>query len=212
MKKNKTLRIAVVIMVAALCATCILSGTTTLARYAATAKGTGSVDVAGWSILVDPGGQNEIDIAIDDDIDFVVDLFDNILCKVESGQEIHTDPAGKLIAPGTYGYLGAIDIKNASQVYADIDVEIEVSTPWMAAGASGITGLTFTPPLDASGVFKKSFANVAPGATVNFTATDFMWEWVIGGNEAEDTAIGIAAAAGGVTFPATVTITATQVD
>ena len=51
-KKNTYLRIASVLLVLALFAGCILSGTTTLAKYTAAASGDALANVAKWSILV----------------------------------------------------------------------------------------------------------------------------------------------------------------
>jgi len=213
-KKNVFLRIAAVVMIAALFATCILSGTTTLARYAQVAKGDTTTDLATWSILI-----NGEDMATA----IGVDLFDSILCEGTEGGaynelgEEETDTNGK-VAPGTYGEF-ELEIENAGDVTARITVDLVCDAADIPISIGG--GITGAFVLGAGEhVFFGDVANLPAGATLEGDAVT--WEWLF--EDGSDTDLGdgttgweddmdfITNYVGDGTLEATLTVYAVQVD
>ena len=215
MRKNKTMRAAAVLAVAALLTTSALSGT--FAKYTSTASASDSARVAKWSFKV-----GDKDIAKSEKISF--DLFKTIKDTDASSDEtdVATSTTEKIIAPGTSGSF-EIKLENASEVTAKysiaftdtrtnegtdstnkIPIEYSINnTDWK----SSITDLNITDEVLGFAVDSK-------------TATKTVyWRWAYESNDTDgtkktaydtnDTTLGVA---GNATVTVQATITATQVD
>jgi len=206
-KKNLFLRMAAVLAVTALFATCLVSGTTTLAKYTSTATGSGSAQVAKWSIFVTGASINAIadartggtQIAEKSAVTLDVNLFDEILCEglaapagpaspdLATAADTHvSQPGGNArVAPGTHGNLAAIKIWNDSEVHAKYEVTITLADGANGGigpleffnGTSWVNWATFAGAGKNVVTLNNSGAGYAPGADAVIAATDFQWRW-----------------------------------
>lgn len=242
MKKNRFIRASVWLLALTMLAMCAFAGNTTLAMYASSGSGTGTANVAGWSILVkgenvkvippegdgDPTYEDSIDIALNDT--FNINLFKTILCEGTEEPLVTDTPPGigdvadtdethvreGMIAPGTKGLFG-LDVMNDSDVWARITVTVALDDLTYGTGADAVTVPLVFSGLG-TGLFTKSF-DLAPGASISDDADlDLAWAWPFEdespSGSALDTPIGIAAKAanGAFVVSATVTIDAVQID
>ena len=217
MKKNRTMRIAVLMLALSLLTCCFVGST--FAKYTSSATGSSSATVAKWSFSVE--GE---EIAVEPATTFAFDLF----ATAGSYDEENDDVAAKKLAPGTLGSF-TLDVANNSEVTAayvitltetnadNVPLRYSVdNTNWFDSMEALMADST------ASGLLKS--ASIAQGGTANVTV---YWQWVFdstkgtvhaGQTDATDTALGIAAReANDVdTFVPEVTIvasiTVTQVD
>ena len=210
MKKNKTMRIASLLLVLALLTTCFVG--TTFAKYTSSAEGTDVAQVAKWDISV-----NDTQITVPNpNVSF--NLFSTIVDTVD-GQTDADVTAGK-IAPGTKGAF-SLKVTNDSEVSATYTISLAVAQP---AGytipikfySDEAMQTEIQPGNDGKYVFTGEKLDPVGGTTAEATSTLY-WKWVFEGGTAEadaaDTALGIAAATG--TAPelsVTTNITVTQVD
>ena len=113
MTKNRSIKIAVLVLALALITSCFVG--TTFAKYTSTGDGSSSARVALWKVTTGAAGTAVINGA--DSVTF--DLFDTI--KDTGGTAAETDVKvgddENIIAPGTEGSFDLI-IKNASEVTA----------------------------------------------------------------------------------------------
>ena len=116
-----------------------------------------------------------------------IKLIDTIL--EDDGASVETDVKEGFIAPGTSGGVNGLEVYNASDVTADIFVELDFT----AFDADVLARLTFTPALT-TGKVLLSKTNVAPGAAAIFDIGDFEWLWPFDDGSAADS-LGIIAAA-----------------
>lgn len=207
MRKNKTMRLAALLLVLTLITSCFVGGT--FAKYTSTAdNGTGDVvKVAKWEIIYKVG-DNEVDIAENETISF--DLFNTILDTKDSNAE--GDVSENLIAPGTKGSF-ALSVQNKSEVTAEYEITLA------AAEANGDIPIKYS--LDQTD-WKDDIADLELSNTLEIGAVadpyTVYWQWVYtGGTDAldeKDTDLGIAAQDTTKVPSITVTasITATQVD
>ena len=116
MKKNRTMRVAVVMLALALITCCFVGST--FAKYVSTKSAQDAVTVAKWSFKV-----NGADIATSD---FTFNLFNTITdddkAKIDAGTD-DDHVVNDLIAPGTGGKF-AIELVNDSQVYANYSIAL----------------------------------------------------------------------------------------
>lgn len=173
MKKNRTMRVAVLMLALALVTCCFVGST--FAKYTSTASGEDKVTVADWEINVGPN--SEVDITGADTITF--DLFNTI--KNTDGANEDAVSAG-MIAPGTQGSF-VLKITNNS------DVAAEYSLTFTDTNAP--KNLQFKVN---GGAWGADIAAVAPtyiaiGTTAEVTVE---WQWLFGDANADDTADGIA--------------------
>lgn len=173
MKKNRTMRVAVLMLALALVTCCFVGST--FAKYTSTASGEDKVTVADWEINVGPN--SEVDITGADTITF--DLFNTI--KNTDGADEDAVTNG-MIAPGTQGSF-VLKITNNS------DVAAEYSLTFTDTNAP--KNLQFKVN---GGAWGADIAAVAPtyiaiGATAEVTVE---WQWLFGDANADDTADGIA--------------------
>ena len=198
MKKNIVMRIAAVVLMCTLVTACFASST--FAKYVSEATVDGSVlTVAKWSITV----QGEEIAVIGDAPVITVNLFDL--------ENINSHAAGDvedLIAPGTDGKLAFDDIVNGSEVDANIVIKIkeiknanEIPVVLTKGGETLDEGDT---------VYD---GTVLAGKTLDAaTIGDVAWAWAFSEDDEKDTALGIAARDGKITYEVVFEIIATQLD
>lgn len=212
MKKNNSMRIAIVVIALTLITSCFVGST--FAKYTATVTANDTANVAKWDIKVNNG-----QIATDTP-SFTFDLFSNPV-KDTDGTSNETDVTNGLIAPGTSGSISLV-IKNDSDVTANYAITLveEIVNGGTAVTTSPIeyqvvagTGAAAADGWgNAATKLNISSADLAVGAeAVTYTV---YWRWAIGTDGTIDNAIGIAARETGepLGIKVTATINVTQVD
>ena len=177
MKKNRTMRVAV-LMLALTLITCCFVGST-FAKYASDIKGTDSVQVAKWAFNV---GDKDAATAQEK---FTFNLFDTIL-DTEAGddnQYTEHDVAATKIAPGTKGSF-TIALSNTSDVTARYMAEFDIT--------SAPTNLKFSVNGgEYADTIEVDWTQIARGANGNIVVA---WEWAFNGDvTTDDNDFGIAA-------------------
>ncbi|MBE6972005.1 MAG: hypothetical protein E7446_07835 [Ruminococcaceae bacterium] len=189
--KNKTMRLASVLLIAVLMTTSVISGT--FAKYTSAVNGTDTARVAKWVVtLGDKSGTSA-------EQTFTFDLF-NTVNDTLGGLEEHIAPAdGTIIAPGTTGYFDIV-LTNASEVSATYEIDYTVTNTANIPVQFKVTG----------GDWSFSLADVAATALASGTTTiKVEWKWAFDGNDVTDTNLGVT---GTDTITVAAKITATQVD
>jgi len=209
MKKSIILRIAVVVMVTALCTTCILSSTTTLAKYASFASGSTSGTIALWQVKVNDYDFSAVGNSAIPAASF--NLFGSIKDTGGTDGDGNTDThvTANRIAPGTKGAF-TLKLENLSEVTAAFTVEL-VTSPALSGGFT-LTGLP-----------AGNTVTLAQGAAASTYTVNWVWAYhdttatklgasgsTIANTDgwADDTPLGIA----GGTVTATLNVYAVQVD
>ncbi len=185
MKKNKTMRIASVVMVAALLSTCAISGT--FAKYTSASTGSDNARVARWDIKLN-------DKAISNSFEF--NLFETIYDT--DAKTVETDVATGLIAPGTSGAF-EIKLASASEVSAKYSVDYTVKNTNNIPVQFSVDGTKWTD--DLADVTEKELEMTNGTASITV-----QWKWVFNGNDATDTELGTAEEAPTITVKAVVTV------
>lgn len=182
MKKNWTMRAAVLLLVLTLMTSCFVGGT--FAKYTSTVTGSDTATVAKWSFK-----QNAAELVGQNAVTF--NLFDTITNDDANGNSV----AANKIAPGTSGSF-ALAITNDSEVKATYAITYTVT--------NNSVPIEFS--VDGGANWSNSLANVSAttleiGDDINITV---QWRWKFnGGVDATDTAAGKAAS--DVTVQAVVT-------
>ena len=191
MKKNRTMRVATLLLALTLITSCFVGGT--FAKYTSSTNAKATATVAKWSILVD--GE---DIATSNQA-AIIDMFSTIL---DSNDETETDVKMDMIAPGTKGSYEIV-VENASEVTANVSIDFQYDS------ALPLT-VTFKEK-DASAAYDGGDIRMEAGENKTIVVE---WEWpfeaVSPRTDADDTALGTAEVAS--EFTVTAAITATQVD
>lgn len=202
MTKNRSMRIAVLVLALALITCCFVG--TTFAKYTSLATGTASVTIAKWDVQVGGVGLH----TYTNNVPFT--LFDTIKdtnpADTEGGDD---DVFEGRIAPGTKGEF-ALSVQNNSEVNATISVVItadpgnaNVPIAWTLNGNAcddfdDLNADIATALASAGGMKAAAPTNLTIG-----------WSWAYdAGVDPADTQLGI----DGGTLAYTATITATQVD
>ena len=217
-KKNRSLRVATGLAVAAMLSMCLVSGT--FAKYTTSGDSTDTARVAKFGVTV---------TGADDSM--FAKAYDN---TVQSGDEWN------VVAPGTKGQLTAVALSGTPEVNVKVTNEATVSlTNWTVDGAyycplevkvgttTTLKGTDYTSAAD----FEAAIKAAVDGTTATYdagtalaTKTDacpaISWEWKYEGNDdAKDTELGDAAAADNTADKTStakvnisVTTTVTQVD
>lgn len=122
MKKNRTMRIAVLMLALSLLTCCFVGST--FAKYTSSATGSDTVTVAKWDIqmLDDEGNSVNIGVATENTIQF--DLFNTI--KDYDTTTAEPDVKAGKIAPGTGGSF-TLEVANKSEVNAKYGVTFAVT-------------------------------------------------------------------------------------
>ncbi len=214
MKKNRTTRLAILLLALTMVVLILVSGT--YAKYTSSATGTDTIAVAKWDIKL-----NNTQIATGSPVTATINLFDTILDTKDGAEETDVDETqtNKLIAPGTTGSF-ALALVNDSEVNATYDVNLSISnTSNIPLEFSTDGGTTWEPTISDANVTGKAIA--MNGGT---STTTVQWRWAYqvqdtGSNPATyatrdgvDTALGIAARTTRPEVTVTVEVVATQVD
>ena len=111
MKKNKTMRLASLLLVLVLLSTCVISGT--FAKYVTSGTASDSARVAKWGVTVEVGTNNAFaaQYETDDDDDEIA----SIAYSVKSA-----DGTAKVVAPGTSGTLLTSKITGTPEVAVNV--------------------------------------------------------------------------------------------
>lgn len=167
MKKNRTMKLACVLLALAIMTSCFVGGT--FAKYTSTSTAEDSARVAKWSFTV-----GTTDVA--QSSDFIFDLFATIVDTVDGNTDTELTDTAKVIAPGTKGTCSVV-LTNASEVDAEYVVDFsgtdEAGVPleWSLTGEDG-TWINNITDLDVK-------ANIEIGKTATIT---LYWRWVFEGN------------------------------
>ena len=231
MKKNRTMRIAAVMLVFALLTTCIISGS--FAKYITTGTAASeAARVAKWGVTVE---------AAADSVKIADDVYGTTVAAFETTTGGNT--TGGIMAPGTSKESAAvIAISGQPEVAVKILVEADVTVDgWLDKTGAFYFPLTVTVGgiavdlsscTDAAGVknaIKAAIEGAIPSATIapNTDLGDaynnslkISWAWPFGaddnkesGNDAKDTYLGDQAAKGNLaTFGVSITVKVIQVD
>ena len=200
MTKNRSIKIAVLVLALALITSCFVG--TTFAKYQSTGDGSSSARVALWKVSTGTDGAE-----IDGENSVVFDLFKTI--KDSDGNTENDVKNGgeteNIIAPGTSGSF-ALVIKNESEVTAEYAIDFDVTL-------NGIP-LEFKVGEGAWGELADIVASESTKlAMTNGSATvDVQWRWAFGedsGSITTDTALGLV---GTATATVKATVTVSQVD
>lgn len=119
MKENKILKFTGFVMLIAIIAFALVSGT--YAKYTSSASGSATATVAKWDIKAGKTGEEVSITGANPTVSF--NLFDTIL-DTETG-EAETDVVANKIAPGTMGSF-ELSILNDSEVNAEYTIEFEI--------------------------------------------------------------------------------------
>jgi len=185
MKKNIFLRIAAVVIVTALFATCMLSGTTTLAKYASLSTGTATGSVASWAGIT----LNSADVSTGG-ASLTMDLFNAAAIDGHNPGDVQS-----LLAPGTFSKAAAtLPVVNGSDVQIDIYMEIDTTTGGLAALMAKTAGFTFT---GGSGKIVTPTVSIAAGASGVLDISNFAWTWDIDDTTSGDATLQALTNAGG---------------
>jgi hypothetical protein len=202
MKKNRMMRIAAFLLVAALLSICVVSGT--YAKYTSEITGTDTARVAKWDFKVggETAGVNNV---------FMFELFKTIT-DTDGSAETDINPTdGQIIAPGTQGNF-VINLKNDSEVTAEYTVDFKETKTAAIPIQYSLDGTTWG-TMDSIDV--KTAVKVAIGGSASITV---YWRWAFergttdsekSANNALDTKLGMASE---IKVAVTATITVEQVD
>lgn len=207
MKKNKALRAAACVAVAAMLSTCMVAGT--LAKYTTNGTGEDTARVAKFGVELTTGDG------------MFATSYDNT---------VKSSNSDKVVAPGTKGELKATTLSGKPEVSVKVSNEATVTlTNWasdaqgtfycpikVTVGGTTIDGTTQT----SADAFQTAIKNAIDAKTDTYAAgtdlagksatPDVSWEWAFDGADAKDTALGNAANAG--TISISIATTVTQVD
>ena len=213
MKKNRTMRIAVLMLALSLLTCCFVGST--FAKYTSSASGSSTATVAKWSINVEG-----TEIAVTGAPKTVAfDLFTTINdTKAPGGDE--TDVADNLIAPGTTGSF-ELNIANNSEVTAEYDILYTISNTSNVPLEFSLTGAEDSwtsdiATLNATNV-RLEYADDAEtdGVDERASSVTVYWRWVFttdASGDTADTALGIAAQTAAPKVTVTASIVVDQVD
>lgn len=185
MKKNNSMRVAIVVIALTLITSCFVG--TTFAKYKSTVTGSATATVAKWDIKAGVvGGEASI---TGDDPTVAFNLFSTIVDTYDDGENAYGEPtnvaAGK-IAPGTKGEF-TFSIKNSSEVTAKWKVDFDgtdldgVPIQFRVDPEDGDAWVDFE---DLEGT---DFANIAMNTTASITIE---WRWAFG-DDVDDTDLGV---------------------
>lgn len=207
MKKNKALRAAACVAVAAMLSTCMVAGT--FAKYTANGTGKDTARVAKFGVELTTGDG------------MFAKSYDNTVAS-------STDD--KVVAPGTKGELKATTLTGTPEVSVKVTNEATVTLANWTSDANGafycpikvkVGGTTIDGTTQTSAdAFQTAIKNAIDSKTDTYNAgtaldgksatPDVSWEWAFDGDDTKDTYLGNAAGAG--TIDITIKTTVTQVD
>ena len=202
MKKNKTMRLAAILLVCVLLTTSVISGT--FAKYISTATGSSTARVAKWDITVEDKKLNV------DNTDITFNLFDYTDANVDVNG-LNDD--AKVIAPGTSGSF-KFDLTNNSEVNAKYTIAFTEENNNNIPLQYSVNGTEWKDSIAELGMTSLTDQAINMGASDSQT---IYWRWVFEGtagghqgqNDGTDTYLGIG---GNATVTIKASVTVTQVD
>lgn len=198
-KKNTNKKLVAAVVALSLVMVCMIGGT--LAKYVSSTTGSSTATVAKWSIEV-----NDKEIAVSPAATVDFDLFDTINeADTTSAEEHVTD--GK-IAPGTGGSFQLV-VENLSEVDAKYTITLAETNANDVPVEYSLDKTTWTGDMTAINTAQQ---DVAVERETGSNTVVVYWRWAFEGDDAADTALGIAARTAAPTVQIAATITATQID
>ncbi len=215
MKKNKTMRVAAVMVVLAMLSTCLVSGT--FAKYVTSGSSSDTARVAKWGVTVTPSDNSmfKTTYATSDDQGYT------------GNSVVSSNDAEQVVAPGTSGGLSTVELGGKSEVAVRVTNKAEVKlTGWTVDGADycplvvSVGGKAIAYPGTVTGyenaikaAIEAYTADYAPGTDLG-SKTDacpvVTWKWAFEGNDdTKDTKLGDA---GSANVNISITTTLTQID
>ena len=224
MRKNKTMRIASLLLVAVLMTTCIISGT--YAKYVTSGEVSDTARVAKFGVTVTATSDLFLDMYETDDSDY------------EGTYSVVASNDDNVVAPGTEGDIAAAGLSGQPEVAVRVsyeNVKFDLDDAWEVDGNyycplvikvndTKFDGLAYTSVEDFEAAVVAAIEDVTADFDPNTdlsTATDgsvaISWEWPFEGTgttcDEYDTALGNAAAAGAAaTVKLAYDVTVTQID
>ncbi len=228
MKKNKMMRIASVLLIAAMLSTCVISGT--FAKYVTKAQGSDTARVADWGVYATVTGN-----AFKTEYERTDNTYTN------TSTTVVTSTDDKLVAPGTNGSFGGLALSGSPEVATRVSFEGTVVdlTGWVLSdtttfycpivfniNGTAINGLDYTSEaaLEAAiyDAIVKGAGDYAPNtdlATIDSLIGEYTWSWPFSTsaeNDVKDTDLGnleaVDPAVDVNTITITVVTTITQID
>ena len=219
MKKNIMMRLSAILLVAVLLTTCVISGT--WAKYVKSDNAADEAKVAHWGITVEVTGEDAFAKEYEKDTDSFTAAANTV---------VSTE---KVLAPGTTGTLGTVEIAGTPEVAYEVKVETNLALAnWTVEGTyycpleikvgdAKISGKDYTSMADFEAAVEKAIKVDLTGqedGTVEYASgtnaaktLEITWTWAFEGNsDANDTILGSAATKATVAFSLTVTVT--QID
>lgn len=191
------------IAAAALCLTmgigCIAGGA--LAKYTTTVSGNDTASVAMWKFEV-----NDANVTTSGNAAMTFDLFNTI--KDSNGTDAETDVKAGMIAPGTSGSFD-VKVENLSEVNATYDLDFSVENASNIPIKFSTDGRTWK---DSDSINELDVSGKAIAMESGTDTVTVQWKWDFTGDNAADTALGIAAQQGDPNVKVTCAATFTQVD
>ena len=225
MKKNKTMRVASLLLVAVLLTTCVISGT--YAKYVTSGETSDTARVAKFGVTVTATSDLFLDMYETDDADY------------EGTYSVVASNDDNVVAPGTEGDIAAAGLTGTPEVAVRVsyeNVDFEIGDNWVVGedddfycplvitvNDTAIDGATYTAAADFEAAVEAAIEDVtadfAPNTDLS-AATDadveVSWEWPFSTSDANDvldTELGDAAAAGtAATVQLAYDVTVTQID
>ena len=196
---HKKRRIVALLLCLALAVTCVAGAA--LAKYTTSVSGNDTATVAKWMFEV-----NDTNVTSSADNETMTfDLFNTI--KDSDGENAESDVKTDLIAPGTSGAFD-VKIENLSEVNAVYSLDYTVQNDSNVPIKFSLDGADWKDSIDDLDVSEVPIAMETGAETVTVH-----WMWAFeGGNDAADTALGIAAQTAAPTVTVTCAATFTQVD
>lgn len=196
--KNRTMRVAALLLVLTLMTSCFVGGT--FAKYTSSVTATDTVRVAKFDVSAFEEGTASGTATVDifktvwdnkDVTDYTIDGTD------DSDVDNAADGQAPIIAPGTWGKF-TFDLTNNSEVTVNYSIDYEVNEAGVPLEWS-IDGTNWTDTLE----------DVAATAIDEEASVTIYWRWQFDGNDTTDTALGVA---GSATPSVTITVRFEQVD
>lgn len=226
MKKGVFPRIAAVLMILTLFSTCVISGT--FAKYVTEGSTTATARVAKWGVKIEASPTDESGAPFKNSYATNGEVTN---LKGEKIENAVLSTTGAVVAPGTSGGLGAINVSGTPEVAVNIAYTVTSMSfdNWTAEGAfycplvfkigaQTITGTEYasdTELVEALTTAIEGFSDNYEAGTDLSTLSDpnnvsITWDWPIDGDNAKDTELGNAETPATISLELTVTVT--QID
>lgn len=198
-RKNGNKKLTAALVVLCLVTVCMIGGT--MAKYVSGTTGTSTATVAKWSI-----GVNGKEIAVSPETTVDFNLFTTV--NEEDTATVEANVTDGKIAPGTGGSFRLV-IENKSEVDAKYTIALDETNVGDVPIEYSLDKTTWSGDMSAINTAQKDIAIARESGAESVTV---YWRWAFEGDDASDTALGIAARTAAPNVQITAAITATQVD